>query len=72
MVDLEQVEQEEDIRELREMISQHLAYTGSTVAARVLADFDKLRPQFVKVMPIDYRRALEQKRRRDTEPAMRD
>ena len=33
-------------------------YTGSSVAARVLAEWDRVAPQFVKVMPVDYRRVL--------------
>ena len=63
MVDLEKVVEPEDIAELRGLIGQHLTYTGSTVAARLLADWDRLQPQLVKVMPIDYRRALEERRR---------
>ena len=58
MVDLEKLEEQEDIDEVRKLVQRHLAYTGSTVAARVLADWDKLVAQFVKVMPIDYRKVL--------------
>ena len=62
MVDLEKIEADDDA-EVRQLIDQHLRYTGSTVAARVLADWDILRPQFVKVMPIDYRKVLDQQKR---------
>ncbi|WP_428387853.1 glutamate synthase large subunit [Mucisphaera sp.] len=58
MVELEKLEEPEDIAEVKHLVNQHLEHTGSTVAARVLADFDKLRPQFIKVMPIDYRKVL--------------
>src|SRR5205807_4309877 len=49
-----------DESELKEMISEHLARTGSPVAARVLAEWDVLlgRGAFVKVMPHDYKRVL--------------
>ena len=44
-----------DIRLLRALVEEHLVRTGSPVAARVLAES----PTFVKVMPHEYRRALE-------------
>ncbi|HEY3394321.1 MAG TPA: glutamate synthase-related protein [Lacipirellulaceae bacterium] len=62
MVELEKVESEEDIAELRELIERHRDYTGSTVAADVMARFDEVLPQFVKVMPTDYKRVLHEKK----------
>ena len=44
--------------ELRELIDQHHARTGSAVAERILADWDASMQHFVKVMPNDYRRVL--------------
>jgi len=44
--------------ELRELVSQHLARTESTVAERLLADWEANLARFVKVMPNDYRRVL--------------
>ncbi|QDU72919.1 glutamate synthase large subunit [Mucisphaera calidilacus] len=58
MVELEKLDEPEDVTEVKDLIRRHLEYTGSTVAARVLSDFDRLQTQFVKVMPIDYRRVL--------------
>ncbi len=60
LVDLEKVEQSEDIEELRELISEHQKYTGSTVAERLLSDWDNSLKKFVKVMPRDYKRVLEE------------
>ena len=40
------------------LIRRHMEYTGSTVAARVLDDWDRASRQFVKVMPRDYKRVL--------------
>ena len=62
MVDLEGLDREEDVAEVKAMIEKHLGYTGSSVAARVLADWDRVLPQFVKIMPVDYRRVLEQRK----------
>jgi glutamate synthase (NADPH) large chain len=68
MVALEKVEAEEDAAELRELIEKHARYTKSGLAAEVLEDWDSRLPQFVKVMPTDYKRVLEERRRRATMP----
>jgi glutamate synthase (NADPH/NADH) large chain/glutamate synthase (ferredoxin) len=47
-----------DVRELRGLIAEHLEWTASPVARRVLADWELTLPKFVKVMPHDYKRAL--------------
>ena len=60
MVELERAETEEDINELHGLISKHLQYTGSTVAADILENWDDAVTQFVKVMPTDYKRALQE------------
>lgn len=57
-VELERVETDEDEAELRDLIENHLRYTGSTVAAGILDDWDNAVKQFVRVMPTDYKRAL--------------
>ena len=58
LVDLEDVEAEEDVAELKELIEKHANYTGSTVASGILDSWDESLPKFVKVMPRDYKRAL--------------
>jgi glutamate synthase domain-containing protein 3 len=50
----------DDARELRELVAEHAQRTGSPVAERVLAQWSQLLPKFVKVMPHDYKRALEE------------
>jgi len=47
-----------DAVRLKQLIGKHLHYTGSTVAKRILDDWEAYLPQFVKIMPVDYRRAL--------------
>jgi glutamate synthase (NADPH) large chain len=66
-VDLEAIEEDEDIVELREMLELHKEYTGSTVAARILDDWPMSLRQFVKVMPTDYKRVLAERKRHDEE-----
>ena len=60
MVDLERVEDEEETEELRGLIENHHRYTGSTVAEQILSQWESVLPQFVKVMPTDYKRYLEE------------
>ena len=47
------------LERLQELSEQHLQHTGSPRAKRILDDWDMCLPMFVKVMPIDYRAALE-------------
>ena len=50
-----------DLDELEEIIQLHHHYTESDVAARLLSQGrEQMKQQFVKVMPIDYKRILEQ------------
>ncbi|MCK4705119.1 MAG: glutamate synthase, partial [Gammaproteobacteria bacterium] len=64
MVELESVSADEDIAELKQMIENHLKYTGSEVAERLLGDWDGALSQFVKVMPTDYKRVLEEQKKK--------
>jgi glutamate synthase (NADPH/NADH) large chain/glutamate synthase (ferredoxin) len=59
MVELEEVTHEADVQVLRELIEKHLQYTGSPKAKRILDAWDAYLPRFVKVMPNEYRLALE-------------
>ena len=47
-----------DAAELRALIAEHRERTGSAVADRLLADWETSLARFVKVMPNDYRRVL--------------
>ena len=58
MVGIERLEQAAEIAEVRALIEKHLAYTKSTRAKQVLAEWDLMVPRFVKIMPKDYKRML--------------
>jgi glutamate synthase (NADPH/NADH) large chain/glutamate synthase (ferredoxin) len=58
LVDLEKLE-DEDVARVRALVEEHLERTGSPVASRVLETWDESLWRFVKVMPRDYRAALE-------------
>ena len=66
-VDLERVQDDGDIAELRELIELHRAYTGSSVAARILDAWPEVLEQFVKIMPTDYKRVLAERKQHDEE-----
>ena len=42
------------------MIESHYHYTGSAVARRILDDWKAMLTKFIKVMPVEYKRALQQ------------
>ncbi|MBE9567352.1 MAG: glutamate synthase large subunit, partial [Proteobacteria bacterium] len=58
MVELESLEADEDIDEVKTLIMNHLRYTGSSVAQAALDNWDETLKQFIKVMPTDYKRVL--------------
>jgi glutamate synthase domain-containing protein 2/glutamate synthase domain-containing protein 1/glutamate synthase domain-containing protein 3 len=49
---------EDDESEVKSLISEHVARTGSMVGRNLLASWDRARERFVKVMPRDYKRVL--------------
>ena len=57
LVDLEDLEESDDA-EVKALISEHAARTGSLPARNILASWEQRRRRFVKVMPRDYRRVL--------------
>ena len=61
MVDLDPLN-EEDYDRLRQMVSRHCEFTGSTVACFIINDFENQKKNFVKVFPKDYKKALEQQK----------
>jgi glutamate synthase (NADPH) large chain len=59
MVDVEVITETQDSGFLYAIIKRHIEYTGSNYAARILKDWEEMLPLFVKVMPVEYRRALQ-------------
>jgi glutamate synthase (NADPH/NADH) len=60
MVEASSVDDPAEIAFLRGLIEDHHHYTGSELAARILLDFNRALPRFVKVLPVDYKRVLEE------------
>ncbi|MEQ1827049.1 MAG: glutamate synthase large subunit [Pirellula sp.] len=59
-VELESVEDDADIAELHGLISRHAELTQSTVAMKLIRDWTNSIGRFVKVMPTDYKRVLQE------------
>ena len=47
-----------DAERLRVLVEKHLLHTGSARARELLDDWDNALSSFIKVMPLDFRRAL--------------
>ena len=59
-----------DAARLQQLIQQHVHYTDSSRGRQILDNWNDYLPKFVKVMPVDYRRALQemQQAKQDTSP----
>ncbi len=65
MIDLEPVSEQEDIQELQALLNNHVKYTGSPKASKILDNWQRCLPFFVKVFPMEYRRVLGKMSRED-------
>jgi glutamate synthase (NADPH/NADH) large chain len=59
MVELFGLNADDDAQFVHQILTRHLQYTGSSVAERLLQNWDSARGSFVKVMPTEYRKVLE-------------
>ena len=58
MVELEDLTPQ-DIETVKGLIGNHVKYTSSALAKKILKDWSKNSKKFIKVMPTDYKKALE-------------
>ncbi|MCP3740980.1 glutamate synthase large subunit [Rossellomorea sp. BNER] len=59
MIEMEAIVDQQDVKELKQMILNHFYYTDSVKAARVLENWDNMLEKFVKIIPKDYKRMME-------------
>jgi glutamate synthase (NADPH) large chain len=62
MVELSLVEDFNDIHELTQLISRHYRFTGSKKAKTILDDLDNWLTKFIKVIPYDYKKVLQEQK----------
>jgi glutamate synthase (ferredoxin) len=57
-LNLDPVTNKQDIKELKQLIENHYNATLSPLAQRILENWEKELPKFIKVLPEEYRQAL--------------
>ena len=72
MVELSLVEESSYRKELRELIRQHWLYTGSSLARTMLDDWNHYVDQFILVVPIEYKRVLQEEQMRKLQQKIAD
>jgi glutamate synthase (NADPH/NADH) large chain len=60
MVELSGLDNEEDENFVKDMISKHVYWTSSSYGKSILDSWGEYAPKFVKVLPVEYKRALQQ------------
>jgi glutamate synthase (NADPH/NADH) large chain len=72
LVDLSKVEDAADIQELQDMLQNHLVHTGSSKARDILVNWNSYLSKFVKVIPFEYKKVLEEQKIKDLERKLRE
>lgn len=67
LVELGPVHDYEDVQELQHMLSKHLLHTNSEKAREILVNWDYYLPRFVRVIPLEYKKVLQQEKLQDLE-----
>ena len=60
-VELSPVLELEDQQCIKEMLEKHIQHTNSQLAQKIMKNWHQFMPNFVKVLPLDYKRVLEKK-----------
>jgi glutamate synthase domain-containing protein 3 len=69
-VDIEKPDKSEDVETIRTLLEKHVKHTDSSVAKEILANWDRDYKYFVKVMPKEYRKVLENQAKIEEEARM--
>jgi glutamate synthase (NADPH/NADH) large chain len=65
LVEIGSLEDRSDITELQELINNHLLHTNSDKAREILVNWYEYLPKFVKVIPFEYKKVLEEMKIRE-------
>lgn len=72
MVEINLVEESSYRKELHELIRQHYRYTGSRLARTMLDDWNHYVGEFIQVVPIEYKRVLQEEQVRKLQQKIAD
>ncbi|WP_430810668.1 MULTISPECIES: glutamate synthase large subunit [unclassified Carboxylicivirga] len=72
LVDLTPVEDAADVQELQFMLNKHLLHTNSSKAQEVLVNWTTYLPKFVKVIPFEYKKVLQEQKIKELEQKLRE
>ena len=72
MVEINLVEDSVSRKELHELIRQHYLYTGSKLARTMLDDWNRYVDDFVQVVPIEYKRVLQEEQMKKLQQKIAD
>ena len=72
MVEINLVEESSYRKELHELIRQHYLYTGSKLARTMLDDWGRYVEDFIQVVPIEYKRVLQEEQVRKLQKKIAD
>ena len=64
MVELTLLDNADDREELHRLIAAHVRHTDSLIGRRMLEEWERYAPQFIKVTPVEYRHYLESRKER--------
>ena len=72
MVELSLIEEASYRKELHELIRQHYLYTGSKLARIMLDDWNRYADEFIQVVPIEYKKVLQEEQMRKLQQKIAD
>ena len=72
MVELSLIEEAGYRKELHELIRQHYLYTGSKLARTMLDDWNRYVDEFIQVVPIEYKKVLQEEQMRKLQQKIAD
>ena len=72
MVELSLIEEASYRKELHELIRQHYLYTGSKLARTMLDDWGRYVEQFIQVVPIEYKKVLQEEQMKKLQQKIAD
>ncbi len=72
LVELSAVEDASDVQELQFLLNKHLLHTNSEKAQEILVNWNKYLPKFIKVIPFEYKKVLQEEKIKELEIKLKE